>query len=255
MDSEKKLNTEKIKNVPGRLYYKEACESTNLDAKMAESVPDKSVFLTDFQSKGRGRVGREWTSPSGLGIFMSIYLEPELFPYDICNLTLVSGLAVQKAIPKSEIKWPNDIILSGKKVGGILTETSAEGGKISRIIVGIGINVNNESFPFELSEKATSIFLETGIYEEREKLISHILKEFFSMYDRFLKEGFSAFKEEYERKCITIGKEILIADNGGNKIAKAVGITEKGELVTECDGKTEIVNSNEVSVRGLLGYV
>ena len=107
-----KINIEKIEEfVPGKLYYKNNTESTNLDAKLTENVPDKSVFLADRQTKGRGRMGREWSSPSGVGIWMSIYLKPQTDMADISKLTLIAGLAVSRTINGTTIKWPNDVLM------------------------------------------------------------------------------------------------------------------------------------------------
>lgn len=247
------LNPDKI-SVPGKVYYKEITDSTNLDAKHAENAPDKSIFLADMQTSGRGRLGREWSSPKGCGIWMSIYLKPETVIADISQLTLIAGLAVSRVIDTAFIKWPNDVLISSKKVAGILTETTLEGGKIKHIVVGIGINVNNKDFPEELSDKATSLYIETGKIQDRESLISDITKEFFLMYDKFLIAGFSAFKDEYTKKCTTLNKEVYLINNEEKRIAKAIGITDNGELIIEANGKEEIVNSCEVSVRGLLGY-
>ncbi len=252
-DNDINLTPNKI-SVPGKVYYKETTESTNLDAKLAENAPDKSVFLADIQTNGRGRLGREWSSPKGCGIWMSILLKPQGDISDISQLTLIAGLAVSRVIKGTVIKWPNDVLMSNKKVAGILTEMSAEGGKIKHLIVGIGINVNNKNFPEELNDKATSIYIETGKISDREKLICDITKEFFIMYDEFLQNGFCVFKEEYTDKCTTLNKEVYLINNEEKRIAKAVGITDKGELIIESNGKEEIINSCEVSVRGLLGY-
>jgi len=248
-----KLNLEKI-HVPGKVYYKEITESTNLDAKNAENAPDKSIFLADMQTNGRGRLGREWSSPKGCGIWMSILLKPQESISDFSQITLIAGLAVSRVIKGTVIKWPNDVLISCKKVAGILTEATLENGKVKNIIVGIGINVNNKDFPDELSDKATSIYIETGIISDREQLISNVAKEFFVMYDKFLKNAFSAYKKEYTDKCITINKDVYLIKNDEKRIAKAIGITDKGELIVEENGKEEIINSCEVSVRGLLGY-
>lgn len=247
------LNPDKI-SVSGKVYYKKTTDSTNLDAKRAENAPDKSVFIADMQTNGRGRLGRDWSSPKGCGIWMSILLKPQGEICDISQVTLIAGLAVSRVIEGTSIKWPNDILMSNKKVAGILTEMSAESGKIKHIIVGIGINVNNKDFPEELKDKATSLYIETKSVAERESLISGITNEFFTMYDRFLTDGFSVFKEEYTDKCATIGKEVYLITDGEKRVAKAMGITDKGELIAESNGKTEIINSCEVSVRGLLGY-
>lgn len=249
------LNLDLIgKIIPGELYYKEITESTNLDAKMMANALDKSVFLADEQKNGRGRMGRIWSSPSGCGIWMTIYLKPQTDISKISQITLIAGLAVSKVIKKSVIKWPNDILIGQKKVAGILTELSAHANNINCVVVGIGVNVNTEEFPVELRDKATSLYMENGNKVNRTDLICQILEQFFSLYDSFINKGFSAFLKEYEEKCVTVGKEVLIINGEITKKANAVGISENGELIAEIDGKIEEINSCEVSVRGLLGY-
>lgn len=250
------INIEEIeKCVQGKVFYKENTESTNLDAKLADNVPDRSIFLADKQSGGRGRLGREWSSPPGVGIWMSILLKPQIQIESLSNLTLIAGLAVSRVIEKTTIKWPNDVLIGDKKLAGILTEMSSESGRLKNIVVGIGINVNNENFHDELCDKATSLFIETGRKIKREELICEIVNEFFSLYDIFLDKGFSVFCEEYSKKCVTLNKEVVIIKNEKKGFAKAKRLTEQGELIVDINGKEEVVNSSEVSVRGLLGYV
>lgn len=218
------------------------------------NTPDKSVFIAEAQTAGRGRLGRAWTSPLGCGIWMSIYLEPEIPAQAVSQLTLIAGLAASRVIPKSEIKWPNDVLMDGKKVCGILTEMSAEMDRVSRVIVGIGINVNNRLFTAELADKATSVYRETGKITDREELAKSVLNEFFYLYNEFLREGLAPFVTEYSEKCATLGREVIIIRKGEQEVARAVEISENGELVIERDGIREAVHSGEVSVRGLLGY-
>lgn len=250
-----RINPELLKkNVPGNVYYFNEVDSTNIEAKRAENVPDRSVFIAETQTGGRGRLGRKWSSPLGSGIWMSLYLEPEITACDISKLTLVAGLSVCRAIKGSRIKWPNDVLIGDKKICGILTEMSAEIDRVNRVIVGIGVNVNNEVFGIDLIEKATSLYRETGKKHSREKLAADILSEFFELYDKFLEKGFDSIKEEYTKKCVTLNREVVIIRNGQEMLAQAVDITENGELLVEVDGNRFIVNSGEVSVRGLLGY-
>jgi len=254
-ENELKLNIESIKKVvPGNVYYKDETDSTNLDAKMSTDAPDKSLFLADIQSRGRGRMGRVWSSPRDVGICMSILLKPKKIIDDIQQLTLIAGLAVSRVIDNTTIKWPNDILIESKKVAGILTEMTFESNQVKNVVVGIGINVNNESFPDELSDKATSLFIENGKIFQREDIICDIVSEFFAIYDKFISDGFSCFCEEYCSKCSTLNKDVIVVKNEKKQIAKAVNITEKGELVVEFNGELEIINSQEVSVRGLMGY-
>lgn len=248
------INPEKIKDsVSGKLYFFEKTESTNLEAKIAKDVTDRSVFLAETQTDARGRLGRKWLSAKG-GIFMSIYLEPDIPPYNVSALTLVAGLAVSRVIEKSMIKWPNDVLLGSRKVAGILTEMSAEVDKVNYVVVGIGINVNTETFNIDLIRKATSLYIETGKKHSREDIINRILSEFWELYDEFLKGNFAKIRREYMRSCATLRKEVVILKGDEETVARAVDITENGELVVEKDGKRFPVNSGEVSVRGLLGY-
>lgn len=254
-NSYEKLNIEMIKDsVPGNVYYFDVVNSTNSMAKLAENIPDKSLFIAETQSSGRGRMGRDWSSPAGCGIWMSIYLVPDIPAEDVSKLTLLAGLAVSKAIPGSSIKWPNDVLLGNKKVCGILTEAVAGADGIRCVVVGIGINVNTKAFPHELTDRATSLYIETGKKQSREDVLNSVLKEFFSLYESFVKNGFSDMYDEYIQKCITIGKDVLLIKNSKEIKATAVGMTEAGELLVDIDGNREVVNSGEVSVRGLLGY-
>lgn len=249
------INPESLKkSVPGKVYYFKSTESTNIEAKSAKEVPDKSLFIAETQTGGRGRLGRKWSSQQGAGIYMSLYLTPEISAVDVSLITLVAGVAVSRSIKGSKIKWPNDVLLGDKKVAGILTEMTAEMDMVSKVVVGIGVNVNNEVFGIDLIEKATSLFRETGKKHSREKLLNTILDEFFALYEEFLEKGFSHLKNEYVKNCATLNRDVVILKKGEELFARAVDITERGELVVEIDGMTEIVNSGEVSVRGLLGY-
>lgn len=250
-----KLHIETFKDyIPGNVYYFDVVDSTNSQAKYAENVPDKSLFIAERQKAGRGRRGRVWSSPAGCGIWMTIYLKPDILPDDISKLTLLAGLAVSRAISGSTIKWPNDVLIGNKKVCGILTEAIADNSEIKCVVVGIGINVNTETFPDELIDKATSLFLETGTKQKREDVLCLVLQEFYLLYENFTQKGFGEIYKEYINKCSTIGKEVLLIKNCIETKATAVGMTENGELLVDIDGKKEVINSGEVSVRGLLGY-
>jgi len=175
--------------------------STNLTAKENHSEPEGTVFIAEHQLKGRGRLQREWTSEASSGIYMSILLKPPLSPDRLSVITLVTGLAAASALNKISkekvcIKWPNDLLINSKKVCGILTELSvSEQGKYN-VIAGIGLNVNNTSFPAELQDKATSLFMENQQEYDRSQLVGILLSEFEEYYNKFLKYGFSALLEE-----------------------------------------------------------
>lgn len=246
------------------IEYYDVTDSTNTRIRLFAEAGRKQGLLAvaEEQTGGRGRRGRNWVSPPGTGIWMSLLLRPELEPQQASMITLVAALALAKAIEKdnqvkAQIKWPNDIVINGKKVCGILTEMSAEMEGIHYIIVGIGINANTEDFPDEIVDIATSIGKECGQKIHRAALIAEFCQQFEKCYEAFLKcQDLTLIKDEYEKYLINTGKEVKIIKNKEEKIRTAVGINKLGELlVKKADGTMETVLSGEVSVRGLYGYV
>lgn len=248
----------------GRIVYFDATDSTNAQAKrLAEAhAPHGTLVVSDRQDGGKGRRGRSWASPSGVGIWMSLILRPKIDPSLASMLTLVAALAVRKGILEETglsplIKWPNDLVLNGKKICGILTEMSTELMEIQYVITGIGINVNQKEFPPEIRDTATSLSLEAERSFRRSSLIAAILKAFEKDYAAFLKTGdLSLLLEEYNACLVNRGKEVCILDPSGEYRAVAEGIDENGSLlVTLPDGTRREIISGEVSVRGIYGYV
>ena len=248
----------------GRTVYFDATDSTNIQARrLAEAhAPHGTLVVSDRQDGGKGRRGRSWASPSGVGIWMSLILRPEIAPSSASMLTLAAALAVREGIQEETglsplIKWPNDLVLNGKKICGILTEMSTELMEIQYVITGIGINVNQREFPLEIRDTATSLSLEAGRSFRRSSLIAAILKAFEKDYEAFLKTGdLSLLLEEYNACLVNRGKEVCILDPSGEYRAVAEGIDESGSLlVTLPDGTRREIISGEVSVRGIYGYV
>ena len=248
----------------GRTVYFDATDSTNIQARrLAEAhAPHGTLVVSDRQDGGKGRRGRSWASPSGVGIWMSLILRPEIAPSSASMLTLAAALAVREGIQEETglsplIKWPNDLVLNGKKICGILTEMSTELMEIQYVITGIGINVNQREFPPEIRDTATSLSLEAGRSFRRSSLIAAILKAFEKDYAAFLKTGdLSLLLEEYNACLVNRGKEVCILDPSGEYRAVAEGIDESGSLlVTLPDGTRREIISGEVSVRGIYGYV
>ena len=248
----------------GRTVYFDATDSTNIQARrLAEAhAPHGTLVVSDRQDGGKGRRGRSWASPSGVGIWMSLILRPEIAPSSASMLTLAAALAVREGIREETglsplIKWPNDLVLNGKKICGILTEMSTELMEIQYVITGIGINVNQREFPSEIRDTATSLSLEAGRCFRRSSLIAAILKAFEKDYAAFLKTGdLSLLLEEYNACLVNRGKEVCILDPSGEYRAVAEGIDENGSLlVTLPDGTRREIISGEVSVRGIYGYV
>ena len=246
------------------VYYYDVTDSTNTRAKeLGEGdAPHGTLCVADQQNAGRGRRGRSWESPSGCGIFMTLLLKPDMNPNNASMLTLVTALAVSRALTeitgeKSLIKWPNDIVMNGKKIVGILTEMSAQFDYINHIVVGIGINVHNESFPEEIAHMASSMMLETGGQRyHRALIIAKIMEYFEEYYDIFMKtEDLSALVNEYNSRLVNLHNKVRVLDPKDPFEGKAMGITKRGELVVDTWASRKLVSSGEVSVRGIYGYV
>ena len=246
------------------VLYFDTIDSTNTKAQeLAEKgYQSGTLVVADKQESGKGRRGRSWVSPSGTGIFMTLMIKPDINPNNASMLTLVAALAVAKAITsvtgeEAMIKWPNDIVVNGKKVCGILTEMNAQFDYINHIVVGIGINVHNESFPEEISQMASSLMIEAGGKRfHRAQIIADTMSYFEQYYDTFLKtQDLSALVREYDKLLVNRNKSVRVLDPKEPFDGKAMGITPKGELIVDTWESRKLVSSGEVSVRGIYGYV
>lgn len=245
------------------IFYFPSIDSTNTKANQLaeEGYPTGTLVVAERQESGKGRRGRNWASPEGNGIFMTLILKPEINPNNASMLTLVAALAVSKAITKctgrpAGIKWPNDIVMNGKKVCGILTEMSAQFDYVNHIVIGIGINVHNESFPEELSHMATSLYLESKEHFNRAALIEEILEQFEDYYAVYLKtEDLSGLVKEYDISLVNRNQQVKVLDPKEPFEGKAMGITPRGELIVDTWESRKLVYAGEVSVRGIYGYV
>lgn len=245
------------------IYCFDSIDSTNTKAKeLAEAGhPSGTLVVADQQTLGRGRRGRSWESPAGTGIFMTLMLKPDINPNNASMLTLVAAMATARAITEvtgeaARIKWPNDIVMNGKKVVGILTEMSAQFDYINHIVVGIGINVHNEEFPEEIAKTASSLLLECGHRIHRASLIEAFLEEFERLYAIYLEtEDMSGLQKEYDSLLVNRGRQVRVLDPKEPFEGKAMGITKKGELIVDTWESRKLVSSGEVSVRGIYGYV
>ena len=236
------------------LVWTYSCDSTNSAAKRRSDMIEGTVFASEVQTAGRGRLGRSWLSPPGCGIWMSVLLRPPLPPAEVAPVTLAAGLAVAETVGGT-VKWPNDVVMNGKKVCGILTEMSAEMERVDHIVVGIGVNANTSEFPAELMDKATSVMLETGKACNRRRLAERILEQFEARYKMLIEGGFAAIREDYKTCSATLGNEVTVIENGRSIRAFAVDIDENGALVVEDENGRRELNSGEVSVRGIYGYL
>lgn len=247
------------------VFHKET-GSTNIDAKALAERGEASgaVVVADMQTAGRGRLGRGWAAPAGKNIYMTLMLRPDCPPNKASALTLVMAIAVYEAlcelISKEQcgIKWPNDIVVNGKKICGILTEMSAELDQIHYVVIGAGINVNQETFAPEIQETATSLYVERQKQSNRAALAARVLYYFEKNYAVFEKSwDLSALADKYNEFLVNRGREVRVLDPKGAYDGIARGINEKGELLVErkSDGQIMQVYAGEVSVRGIYGYV
>lgn len=244
------------------VHFAREIDSTNLWIKRLakEGAPEGTLALAEFQSAGRGRLGRSWEVPEGTSVMMSILLRPKFEPQYAPTLTLVMGMAVAKAVKSLgfdvSIKWPNDVVVSHKKICGILTEMGVRDGKIDYAVIGVGINVNIKEFPEEMVDKATSLYLESGKEFDRSQIPGLVMEAFEKYYEKFAATcDLSGLKEEYESILANYNQPVrVLAKEPYEGVAR--GITDGGELLVEkTDGTIVAVSVGEVSVRGLYSYV
>lgn len=244
----KHLNT---KFMGRNVLFIEKVDSTNNYAKN-NGLSNGSLVTCEEQTTGRGRLGRRWESQNGM--CMSIVLIPEIELSQISKITQVCAAAVAKALEELQIhaliKWPNDIFLNEKKICGILTEMKTEADKHPYVVVGIGMNVNNEKFPDEIKDIASSLYIETGKVFEKSIIAAKILNHFEILYNEFINGNFIDSLDICREKSFVIGKNINIIENNSVRKATAVDIGSEGELVVITEGgNTEKIISGEVSVR------
>ena len=227
-------------------YYETVASTQRIANELANNgAPEGTIVVADEQTAGRGRLARQWVSPKGTGIWMSLILKPVIPIFQAPQLTLLSAVAAVQGIEeatgvKPQIKWPNDLLLDGRKLAGILTEMQAEADGIHSIIMGIGINVNQQQndFPQELQPIATSLAIRTGTTHSREACIAAILSNFESLYSRYCQSGFSEIKPLWEKHAISIGKVITAVTSRERITGTALGITDEGVLLMKDAGGT-----------------
>lgn len=246
------------------ILYFERIDSTNNEIKrQAENGASEGLLvIAEEQTAGRGRHGRSWVSPSGTGIWMSFLLRPHMEPAKAPMITLIAALACAKAIRRATnldafIKWPNDIVIDGRKVTGILTEMSAEMTSIHYVTMGIGMNVNMKTFPAEIAQTATSLALVKGQRIARSGLVAAFGKYFEECYGQFVQDASLVnLIPEYEELLVNRGCDVIVAGEKDRTVQKALGINQDGELlVQDGQGTVRAVRAGEVSIRGMYGYV
>jgi BirA family biotin operon repressor/biotin-[acetyl-CoA-carboxylase] ligase len=237
--------------------FEETTSTNDVVEKLArDNVKEGVVVFAESQSKGRGRLGRKWISPTRKGLWFSVLLRPNLRPQETTQLTVASATALRRAIAahtgmKTKIKWPNDILINGKKVAGILTELSAEVDRVKHIILGIGVDANLTAaeFPAELRKIATSLKIETGKSIVRADLAVKILRELDADYARVCTGKFESVADEWEEHCGTIGQPVTI-QVGERKIhGRAESLDDDGALLLRTEhGTLERVTGGDVTM-------
>lgn len=239
-----------------RIYHFFKTDSTNRVAfELGHAdVPEGAIVLAEEQSAGRGRAGRTWHSERAAGIYVTLLLRPKLAPVQAPLLTMMAGLSAHAAVEAVtglavDLKWPNDLIIRGKKAGGILTEMHAEPGLVRFVVVGIGLNVNQERFPGELAGLATSLRQETGKTQSRMELLLRLLREFESDYNRFLREGIAGVIQRFEVvSSYAHGKKVRVTNGTESYVGTTAGLGPEGLLQVEReDGRVVTVIAGDVA--------
>lgn len=248
-----------------KIIWLDTIDSTNTYAKQLarEGAPEGTMVIADHQTGGRGRMGRSFSSPAGMGIYMSVILRPECLPEELMHLTCAAGLYACLAVENTaiitippRIKWANDLVLGSRKLGGILTELSVDpkSRKIDWAIIGIGINCCQKAkdFPPEIRDIACSLNMEP---EDRVNLIVELVRQLHTLRQDIFEER-ALIMESFFSRCITIGQQISIVRGDEVQDGKAISIDPDGALeVLLDDGRDICVTSGEVSIRGMYGYV
>jgi len=239
-----------------RVYHFFKTDSTNRVAMELgyAGEPEGAVILAEEQTAGRGRSGRSWHSERGAGLYVTLLLRPRLSPVQAPLLTMLAGLSAHSAIQaqtglSAELKWPNDILMDGKKVGGILTEMHAEPTQVRFVIVGIGINTNQEKFPHDIASLATSLRKESGRTHSRLELLVRLLNEFESDYNRFLREGARYVVDRFERvSSFASGKRVRVETGFVTYFGTTAGLSSDGLLqVKREEGPVTMVVAGDVT--------
>jgi BirA family biotin operon repressor/biotin-[acetyl-CoA-carboxylase] ligase len=254
------MNVENLKEVLSTKYfgreilYFDEIDSTNTFAKqLAENgKPEGTLVIAEFQTNGRGRMDRKWVSAKGKNLMVTIILRPS-FSYEyISVLPMLFALSMCETLRSYNIhattKWPNDILLNGKKICGMLLESSFAGNNVNFILAGIGLNIHQEYFPDELKDTASSLFLETQQQFDRWKFLTSFLLQSEEHYVNFSHITAGKIIEQWKSFSSMFGKEILLAQNGNTLLGKAIDISSRGELIVEIDSQLTYFSSADVTI-------
>jgi BirA family biotin operon repressor/biotin-[acetyl-CoA-carboxylase] ligase len=251
-----RLGKTKVVGRDVRMFEQTTSTNDVIERLARDGVKEGVVVFAESQTKGRGRLGRKWVSPTHKGLWFSILLRPDLRPQEATRLTVASATALRRAIHSEtglnpEIKWPNDILVHGKKVAGILTEMSAELDRVRHIILGIGVNINMSAGEFqpELRKFATSLKIESGRTISRADLATAILRELDGDYARICGGLFAEVADEWEAHCTTIGRDVTIRIGERRLRGRAESLSDEGALLLRTEhGHLESVTGGDVTL-------
>ena len=237
--------------------FEETTSTNDVVERLArDGVAEGVVVFAEAQSKGRGRLGRKWVSPSQKGLWFSVLLRPVLPPHAATQLTVAGATSLLRAIRHvtrltPELKWPNDVLVRGKKVAGVLTELSAELDRINHVVLGIGVdvNLNASDFPPDVRAMATSLKIESGAPIRRADLAAALLRELDRDYGAICSGKFSDLAAEWEEQCITLGQRVKIRIGDRVVVGQAEALDENGALLLRTEhGRLERIIGGDVTV-------
>ena len=222
-----------------QIHSLEQTDSTNLVLRKlaSQDAPEFSVVIADEQTAGRGRLQRVWYAPPRTGLWMSVLFRPTLPPMLAQTITLTTAVSVAEACGdlgiQSQIKWPNDVLIGGKKICGILSEMQADMDHVAWLVVGIGVNINQNAFPPELADIATSLSQAKGKTLTRNEVAAHTLNRLGQNYRLLCQQGFIPIRRKWKERALNLGKTITVRDFSGQRTGKALDIDEEGYLLLE----------------------
>jgi BirA family biotin operon repressor/biotin-[acetyl-CoA-carboxylase] ligase len=248
------------KRIGDPLYLLQEVDSTSGEAALlaVHGASEGTVVIARAQRRGRGRMGRQWSSPPGLGVYLSVILRPPILAQQVPALALLGAAAAAEAIERvtglaTRIKWPNDLIVRDRKAGGVLGEAAVEGASLQHVILGIGLNVNQTEADFEenLRTIATSLRIESGRVIDRIVTIRSLCESLDAWYDRFLSDGIGPILERIRQRCLTLGRRIVGRSGHEEVRGLAVGIDDVGALVVrDLEGRTRRLVAGDVTLTG-----
>lgn len=241
-------------NIPSILYFKEIDSTNRYCMKNINKLTDKQVVISEIQTDGYGRYGRKWISSTGKNIFLSLVLKDFIMQNDFKSISSITHLAavviceiLEDYGVYAKIKWPNDVLVNGKKIAGILSQSVVQGNKIVGLVVGMGINLNiPKTILQNIDKPATSLNVLLKKSVNNNFFLENLVKLFINRHNIFKKTGFASIKKEYIKRCNFLGKKIKLSNNNNCIEGQAVNITNDGELVMEIDNNQKIIVSGEI---------